>query len=353
MKTALPRLFSALSRRNLSTSIAFEQYGDPEKVLKLCKGEEEFAMPKDGEVSFQMLTSPINPADINMIQGTYGMKASFPAIAGNEGVGKITGVGPSASPEIKIGDHFVPKTAFWGTWRSHGVCSARSVRVVPNDISPTAMSMLFVNPPTAYKMLDDFETLNEGDVVIQNGSNSGVGQAVIQIAAARKLKTINVVRDRPDLDKLTEYLKSLGATEVVTEEFSQSREMVDLVQKVGKPKLALNGVGGKSATALMKQLQRCSTMVTYGGMSRQPVTVGTGMLIFNDVTLRGFWMGKWRELNPDCPAELEMYDDLYEMVRRDVLKMPPHKSWALDDFKTAVQRAWEPMTTLKQVFLCS
>lgn len=35
-----------------------------------------------------------------------------------------------------------------------------------------------------------------GDCVIQNAANSGVGQAVIQIAAARGINTINVVRDR-------------------------------------------------------------------------------------------------------------------------------------------------------------
>lgn len=35
-----------------------------------------------------------------------------------------------------------------------------------------------------------------GDTVIQNAANSGVGQAVIQIAAARGINTINVIRDR-------------------------------------------------------------------------------------------------------------------------------------------------------------
>lgn len=32
--------------------------------------------------------------------------------------------------------------------------------------------------------------------MIQNAANSGVGQAAIQIAAARGINTINVVRDR-------------------------------------------------------------------------------------------------------------------------------------------------------------
>jgi trans-2-enoyl-CoA reductase len=45
-------------------------------------------------------------------------------------------------------------------------------------------------------MLKDFIDLKPGDWVIQNGANSAVGQAVIQIAAARGLKTINLIRDR-------------------------------------------------------------------------------------------------------------------------------------------------------------
>lgn len=52
---------------------------------------------------------------------------------------------------------------------------------------------------------------------MQNAANSGAGQALIQIAAARGLKTINIVRDRPDLQELTDYLHGLGATVVTTE----------------------------------------------------------------------------------------------------------------------------------------
>lgn len=35
------------------------------------------------------------------------------------------------------------------------------------------------------------------------------------------------------------------------------------------------------------------TKVTYGGMSKQPVMVPTGLLIFNDVRCSGFWMTRW------------------------------------------------------------
>ena len=31
-------------------------------------------------------------------------------------------------------------------------------------------------------------------------------------------------------------------------------------------------------------------LVTYGGMSKEPVTIPTGLLIFKDIQLRGYWM---------------------------------------------------------------
>lgn len=66
-------------------------------------------------------------------------------------------------------------------------------------------------------MLKDFENLKEGSTVIQNGANSAVGQAVIQIAKFFNINTINVVRDRPDFESLRSHLTSLGATHVVVE----------------------------------------------------------------------------------------------------------------------------------------
>jgi trans-2-enoyl-CoA reductase len=67
-------------------------------------------------------------------------------------------------------------------------------------------------------MMCDFVSLTPGDVIIQNGANSAVGQAAIQIAREMGVKTLNVVRDRKDLDAVTEFLKELGADEVVTGE---------------------------------------------------------------------------------------------------------------------------------------
>lgn len=63
-------------------------------------------------------------------------------------------------------------------------------------------SMFNVNPCTAYRMLKDFVALKPGDTVIQNGANSAVGQLVIQLCKIWGIKTVNIVRDRPDIENL-------------------------------------------------------------------------------------------------------------------------------------------------------
>ena len=55
-------------------------------------------------------------------------------------------------------------------------------------------------------MLKDFVSLKPGDCVLQNGANSAVGQSVIQIAKTMGVTTVNVVRDREDIDSLKQRL---------------------------------------------------------------------------------------------------------------------------------------------------
>ena len=81
-----------------------------------------------------------------------------------------------------------------GTWRSTVKASAASLTKVPSDIPVPYAATLSVNPATAYRLLADFCTLERGDVIIQNGADSMVGMAVIQMARERGIKTINVIR---------------------------------------------------------------------------------------------------------------------------------------------------------------
>ena len=81
-----------------------------------------------------------------------------------------------------------------GTWTQFAKAEESGVMKSPNDVHKAYAATGAVNPCTAYRMLRDFASLQPGDVVIQNGANSMVGLAVIQMAREMGVKTINVVR---------------------------------------------------------------------------------------------------------------------------------------------------------------
>ncbi|XP_030015216.1 enoyl-[acyl-carrier-protein] reductase, mitochondrial-like [Sphaeramia orbicularis] len=330
-------------------ALQYKKHGDPSQVVQLDDVDLHPMGAKD--VLVKILAAPINPSDINMIQGTYAILPDLPATGGNEGVAQVIEVGSQVT-SLKTGDWVIPKDAGLGTWRTAAVLSEDDVISLPNDIPLLAAATLGVNPCTAYRMLCDFEDLKPGDSVIQNAANSGVGQAVIQIAAARGLNTINVVRDRPEFTQLSDRLKVIGATHVIKEETLRRPEMKELFKTCPKPKLALNGVGGKSATELLRHLQVGGSMVTYGGMAKQPVTVPVSALIFKDVKVRGFWVTQWkRDHSHDGSAFRDMLDELCSLIRQKKLTAPVCTEVNLQEYRRALDAAMQPYTSAKQVLI--
>lgn len=330
-------------------ALLYRRHGDPSQVVQL----EDVALPPLGakDVLVKILAAPINPSDINMIQGTYAILPDLPAVGGNEGVGQVLEVGGLVK-SLKSGDWVIPKDAGLGTWRTEAVLAEDDVISLPNTIPLLSAATLGVNPCTALRMLSDFEDLKPGDTVIQNAANSGVGQAVIQIAAARGINTVSVIRDRPEFTQLSDRLKAIGATHVIREEALRRPEMKELFKICPKPKLALNGVGGKSATELLRHLQSGGSMVTYGGMAKQPVTVPVSALIFKDVKVRGFWVTKWkRDHSKDGSAFRAMLDELCSLIHQGKLTAPACTEVGLQDYSKALETSMQPFTSAKQVLI--
>uniref|UniRef100_A0A8C2VJK2 Enoyl-[acyl-carrier-protein] reductase, mitochondrial n=3 Tax=Chinchilla lanigera TaxID=34839 RepID=A0A8C2VJK2_CHILA len=337
--------YSASADPSRGRALIYANHGDPAKVVELKNVE--LAAVGGSDVRVRMLAAPINPSDINMIQGNYGLLPKLPAVGGNEGVGQVVAVGSSVTG-LKPGDWVIPANAGLGTWRTEAVFSEEALIEIPSDIPLQSAATLGVNPCTAYRMLVDFEQLQPGDSVIQNASNSGVGQAVIQIAAALGLRTINVVRDRPDIQKLANRLKDLGAKHVITEEELRKPETKNLFKDMPQPRLALNCVGGKSSTELLRHLAPGGTMVTYGGMAKQPVTASVSLLIFKDLRLRGFWLSQWKKKHG--PGEFKsLILTLCALIRQGQLTAPACTEVPLQDYQRALGASMEPFASSKQI----
>jgi len=309
-----------------SRHLLFKSHGSPGEVLEL----EEFTTPvlNDGEVLLEIQASPINPADLNYIEGTYGIKPELPATAGIECFAKVI---ESRSPKFSVGDSVIPISKIGG-WSRHAVTSDDNLIRLPAEIDPLQGAMLKVNPATALLLLTHFETLEKGDWVTLNASNSGVGQCVIQLASKMGIRTVCFLRDT----SLVAELENLGATHVfedTQEGFTHAREIL----AKDRAKLAFNAVGGDSALRLIKLLGTGGTHITYGAMGRKPLTVPNGPLIFNDIRIRGLWVTKWIE---KCdPSELEKtYSRLAEMIISGALYQTVDSSFDLADFSQALTR---------------
>jgi Alcohol dehydrogenase GroES-like domain len=212
------------------------------------------------------------------VLGLYPLQP-FDGVGGHEGVGEVVAAGADVK-RLKKGDRVIPLGSGHGTWRDYVVSKEENWHVVSSDLPLADAATLLINPGTALLMLENFVDLKEGDVVIQNGANSEVrhtsraspacirdlskrpvlipahkrsrsmlhlrlrgrrchasaapsaclhaqrqrhpslqvGKYVISIAAMRGVKTINIVRDRPNLQDMVKSLKDLGATLVSTPE---------------------------------------------------------------------------------------------------------------------------------------
>lgn len=290
-----------------------------------------YPKPGAGEVAIRLLAAAIHPSDLGMIGGVYGRLRKLPATAGREGVGEIIALGNGVEG-WKIGQRVrMPEDR--GTWQSVTLAKTDELLAVPSDLPVEQAAMAFINPPTALRLLEDFVELEPGDWIIQNAGNSAVSQCVIQLARERGLRTLNVVRD----ERWEAPLKALGADIVVTES-SDYFKRIDELTASARPRLALNSIGGESVGRLLRCLGDDATLVTFGGMTGEPIRFPTRQLIFNNLRLAGFWMDRWNR-QASQQARTQLFETVYAAIRKGKLHCPVDATYPLFEYKNALARA--------------
>jgi mitochondrial enoyl-[acyl-carrier protein] reductase / trans-2-enoyl-CoA reductase len=303
-------------------------FGKPADVLSIQ--ERPRPRPEKGEVLLEMLAAPVNPADLNVIEGRYGELPALPAIVGNEGVGRVVDFGDGTNG-FSVGDLVLPMRR--GTWTQFMLADVATAVRLPRQMNAFQAAMLTINPVSAWGMLNSFVRLRKGDWVVQNAANSSVGRCVIQIARSRGWKTLNVVRR----SEVVEELKAIGADEVVLEGSDLGEISAELCG-AHRPRLGLNAVGGASALNLASALADFGVLVTYGAMARQPLKIPNGFLIFRNLEFKGFWASRWLRSLPPARA-MKMWDLLASLSVRGKLRVPIHRVFPLRELLSAIQEA--------------
>lgn len=284
----------------------------------------------ENSIVLKMLAFPINPSDVNQLQGVY---PSLPhkslnyqtlepsAIAGNEGVYEVIHV-PNRFQNLKKGDWVIPTMANTGTWTNYQLVYDESELIKVNGLDLFTAATIGVNGVTAYQLVNNFIKWNsqENNWLVQNAGNSTVSKMVSQIAKVNNVKTLNVVRDRKTPEQFDELASMLqdkfGATKVISEtqnndKIFNKQELPKILGKDARIRLALNSVGGKSSSSIARKLEKDGLMLTYGGMSKQPVTLPTSLLIFKNITCAGYWVTELNKKDPQ--SKVDTVHDLIQL----------------------------------------
>src|SRR5881392_3013445 len=299
----------------------YETHGNPADVLDV--ETQPWPTPSPDEAVIQMRAAPINPADLNQIEGKYPVRPELPAIPGFEGAGVVVELGANVTNVAAGALVILPHNA--GTWRDAIAVKADELVVLPAGIEPVHAAMLKINPMTAWRLLHDYVDLKKGDWLIQNAANSAAGRAAIQIAHELGYKSVNVVRR----GELTDELRAEGG-DVVLVDGENLRDEVKTATSGAPIRLGLNAVGGDSALRLANCLAFGGTLVSFGAMSLQPLKIPTGLLIFKDLRFRGIWISKWYD-DATLAERMAAFKPLFEMARRGLLKTKVEKAYSIDD----------------------
>jgi len=120
------RLSTILSKS--TQAIVYSSYGEPSKVLHGASLPPLPSPPPPGTLNVRYLLAPINPADLNTIEGVYpstpplrlpsetGLQEAV-YVAGNEGLGQVIELGDGVE-EVREGDWIVMARSQSGTWQT-------------------------------------------------------------------------------------------------------------------------------------------------------------------------------------------------------------------------------------------
>lgn len=269
--------------------VRIHEFGGPE-VLKI----EEVADSKvaQGEVLIEMEAAGVNYADVMMRIGMYPIDG-LPITPGFEVAGRVVRAADTVT-EFKPGDRVVAMLNAGG-YAERVVASATRIFSVPESLSAVQAAALPVNYLTALHMLREFGRLTPGESVVIHAAASGVGTAAVQLA---KLFGGRVFATASAEDKLR-LARELGADETINYTTQDFAEIVKAKTGGRGADLILECVGGDVFDKSIQCLAPLGRLITYGVAGGVPATVMTPVLLFNNLSVTGFHLGRYYQTQPN------------------------------------------------------
>jgi NADPH:quinone reductase-like Zn-dependent oxidoreductase len=306
-------------------------FGEPSEVIEL----NTVSAPVLGEedVLVSMEAAPLNPSDLLLVRGMYGVRPPVPFSVGAEGVGRVTQTGSKVDVALQGKRVLILPTLEQGTWADEVVVSVRNLVPMSEEADPLQLSMIGINPVTAYLLLNRYVSLMPGDWIGQTAANSAMGQYIIALAKLAGVKTLNIVRR----EEAAEQIRQWGGDRAVQQGDNLHKDIEEALNGK-KLSLVLDTVGGTPVGELAKSLKTGGSTVVYALVSGQFPAISPKDFIYRDLSLHGFWLMNWIRNAPRTEIQ-EIYQKLGDLVADGSLGAAVEHVYPLEQFKEAIKRS--------------
>jgi NADPH:quinone reductase-like Zn-dependent oxidoreductase len=317
-------------------------HGEPSDVIELNTVSEPALGQED--VLISMEAAPLNPSDFLFVRGTYGVRPAFPSPIGAEGVGRVAKIGSKVNVALQGKRVLIIPTYEQGTWADQVVAPVRNLVPMSDEGDPLQLSMIGINPATAYLLLNRYVSLMPGDWIGQTAANAAMGQYIIALAKLAGVKTLNVVRRA----EAAEQVRQWGGDRVVLQGDNLNKD-IERALDGKKLSLVLDMVGGAPVGELAKSLRPGGSVVVYALQSGQFPAMPPKELIYRGLSLHGFWLINWIRNAPRTEIE-EIYQKLGDLVADGSLSAAVEHVYPLDQFKEAFKESLKSNRSGKVLF---
>ncbi len=207
---------------------------------------------------------------------------------------------------------------------------------VPDGISDEVAAQL-VSMPFSAVALVDFLELSEGDWFVQNAANGAVGRLVAQLAEARGLHVLGLVRRADGVAELREQ----GIHDVVATDDDGWRDRVREIVGDAPLVAGVDSVGGRAAGDVVSLLAEDGVLVVFGAMASPTLEIASGDVIFKQVVIKGFWGSKvFPAMERQKRAAL--MGEIVTGIASGALTLPVEKVYALEEIADAARANQAP-----------
>jgi NADPH:quinone reductase-like Zn-dependent oxidoreductase len=302
-------------------------FGDPRQVIRL--EELERAAPGPGEVEIRIRRAAINPSDLIPVTGAYRSRTTLPFVPGFEGVGEIVRLGEGVD-SLALGRRVLPIGAS-GLWQDYLVRPAERCFAVPDDLSDDQAAMAYVNPLTAFRLVDAAQAhfgSARGQPIGVTAAASAIGKMLLVLLAEAGFQPVALVRSAATAARLKESFSG----EIITQSAPPATPPLDAV---------LDAVGGEPGNALFRHIHAGGAFIQYGalsGLQLDPMLVAERR---EDVAFSFLWLRNWVHSAPRAEIE-DAFARSFAGIRAGILGSAVDGVFALADLAAALARHDDP-----------